>query len=315
MTNKLDKINQFKSQQQKTIENIFNKYIALGYEDNFLEQYSSMSAIEQIILDLNPNSPKAIITIAYAISLYAKYTNNDIAYQIIQNINKNELWEKHKPNADPKYISYNTYLEIVKDIESFEEMNSLYYETLFSCLYEGIFNEDLSVIRNLRKNDIHGDIITIRGKECDYELQVTDNLIRDLLELSEIQVWQRKNRHGMFEHKTIGLYPDSCFKIIEKKDYSEDKSYRFAYYSKLRKISKEYMDVKIHPTQIFISGIMYRISKKLKEEGITLQEAFTLQNRNNKVHEIILTELKRCNYNIPVNAFRQQVIGHIDTFE
>ena len=134
--------------------------------DANIENYSPME-LEQFILNLKPNSPKAITTICYVLGLYAKWLqekdviDNDNFYQIVQSIDKNLLWKKAKPNAKKKFISYEQYKRIIHDIAMYEDFNALYYEALFKCIYEGIYNDDLSVIKNLRSSDIKGNIITL----------------------------------------------------------------------------------------------------------------------------------------------------------
>ena len=63
------------------------------------------------------------------------------------------LWKKCAPQAKKKFISYKDYERIVKDIATYEEYNALYFELLFTCIYAGIYSEDLSVIKNIEHNN------------------------------------------------------------------------------------------------------------------------------------------------------------------
>lgn len=286
--------------------------------DDFIE-YDSVQ-LEQFMLDLNPNSPKAIITNCYILGLYAKWlfengiVTDDSLYQKIQMIDRNLLWQKAKPNAPRKFISHAQYEEVLHDIGVYEEFNSLYYQSLFRCLYEGIYNDDMSVLKNLRGQDIKGNTVTLREDSGhSYDLEISYGLADDLKELSEMDTWERKNRYGVCNIKTKGLHPDSCFKVENRKSDTEN-SYRFSYYGKLRKISKEYLEYNLLPLQIFVSGIMYRIRMNLETNGITLDDAFSDQNRNRIVGNIISQELERCNNNILVKNFREMVKGHLDIF-
>ena len=110
--------------------------------------------MEQLVLNANINSPKDIITIIYILSSYAKWLKNDNMFEILQSLDKNLLWKKASPKAKKKFISNEQYNQIVKDIATYEEYNSLYFELLFSCIYNGIYNDDMSVLKNLRKSDI-----------------------------------------------------------------------------------------------------------------------------------------------------------------
>ena len=283
--------------------------------------YYNIIQLEKLILDLKPSSPKAIITICYVLSLYAKWLmknniiSDDSFYQMIQSIDKTALWKKAKPNAKRKFISNNQFKEIIHDIGLYEDFNAIYYQSLFKCLYEGIYNDDMSVIKNLRGSDINGNIVTLKEDNGhSYKMEISSELAIDLKELSTTEVWERRNRYGICKIKTTGKYPDSCFKVENRKDESEY-SYRFSYYAKLRKISKEYLEYNLLPLQLYISGIMYRIKLKLNENNIELNDAFSEQNRNRLVNSIISEELTRCNCNTEVRNFREMVKGHLEVFD
>ena len=186
--------------------------------------------LEQIILNTRPNSPKAIITVCYVIGLYARYLGDERLYQMIQEIDNNILWLKAKPNAAKKFISNSKFNEVYHDIGVYEEFNSLYYQMLFKCLYEGIYNDDMSVIKNLKSSDIHGNTIVLHEDNGNtYEIQVSNELADGLRELGYNNIWERKNRSGICRIKMTGIYNDSCFKV-ELRGGSDDSSYRYSYY-------------------------------------------------------------------------------------
>lgn len=270
--------------------------------------------LENIILSFNPNSPRAITTICYIMGQYAKYLNNDQLYQMIADVDRKILWRKAKPKASKKFISNKRFKEVYHDIGMFEELNSTYYQSLFRCLYEGIYNEDMSVIKNLRASDIHDNSVTLHEDNgSSYDLEISSELAEDLKELGKNDVWERRNRHGVFGMKIQGLHPDTCFKV-EIRNESSEYSYRFTYYRILRKIAKEYVEYNLLPVQIYASGIMYRIGLKLKDHGISIEEAFAEHNRNRIVGKIISDELERCKYTNEVRNFREMVKGHLDVF-
>lgn len=314
MSGRINKFLEIQNKKNRVALNVFKKICALGYADDFLDVYQDKSVIEQIILDLYPTSIRSITTICSLISAYAKFIENDNAYQIIQSIDRNLLWKKAKPNAARKYLSHELYLNVVHDIGMFEETNALYYQALFRVIYEGVYQEDLSVIANLRASDINGNIIELHTDSgYSYKIALPEDLIEDLKELAKSDEWERKNRYGVFKIKVSGKYPDSCFKIENRKD-SSDTTYRFGYYNKLRKIAREYIEYNISPLQLFISGIMYHICLELNNKNISIEEAFAYDSRNKTVMNIITKELSRCEYNIPVKAFREQVIGYLEVF-
>ncbi len=275
----------------------------------------SLIELEQFILDLKPNSPKSITTIAYVLGMYAKWLSDDNLYQMVQSLDKKLLWKKAKPNAKKKFISNEQYKRVVKDIATFEEYNALYYELIFACIYHGVYNDDLSVLKNLKKSDIQDDgTITLReDNDHTYKFKIPEKLASDLKKLADINVWERRNRFGVCKVDMRGVYYDSVFKIENRSTASED-SFRFTYYAKLRKIAKEYLEYTLLPLQLYTSGIMHRIKTELDKNNISLEEAFADNSRNKMAHLIISKELLRCNSSIEVGNFRELVKGHLDSF-
>lgn len=300
---------------QKVVKHVFKKMDAESIENSNLMQ------MEQLILNAAPNSPKEIITIIYVLSSYLKYLqeqnviDNDNAYQILQSLDKKLLWKKAKPFSKKKFISHEQYQRIIKDIATYEEYNSLYYELLFSCIWYGIYSDDLSVIKNLRSRDIDDDgVIVLREDNGHtYKLKVPEKLALDLKQLANISTWQRRNRFGICNVDMRGLHSDSVFKIENRSTASND-SFRFTFYAKLRKIAKEYLEYSLLPLQLYASGIMYRIKSELEKNDISLEEAFANNSRNKTAHLIIEKELVRCNSGIEIGNFRELVKGHLDCF-
>lgn len=278
-----------------------------------IEDYSLME-LEQFILDLKPSSPKTIITIIYVLGMYAKWLKNDNLYNMVQSFDKKLLWKKAKPNAKKKFISYEQYKTVTHEISVYEDFNALYYEALFKCIYEGIYNDDLSVIKNLRSSDINENIVTLHEDNGhSYKIKISDNLASELKQLANINIWERRNRFGICKVDMRGLHSDSVFKIEDRKTASNN-SYKFTYYAKLRKIAKEYLEYSLLPLQLYASGIMHRIKIELDKNGITLEEAFADNSRDKMAHLIISKELMRCNSSIELGNFRELVKGHLDSF-
>lgn len=285
-----------------------------------IEKYGLME-LEQFILDLKPSSPKSIITIVYVLGMYAKWLKkegvieDDNLYEMIQSLDKKLLWKKAKPNAKKKFISNEQYNRVIKDIATYEEYNALYYELLFACIYNGIYSDDLSVIKNLRTSNISDDGIIMLQEDNghNYKLKVPEKLAKDLKQLAGINTWQRPNRFSVCNVDMRGVYPDSVFKIEHRSTASDD-SYRFSFYAKLRKIAKEYLEYSLLPLQLYTSGVMHRIKVELNKNNISLEEAFADNSRNRMAHLIISKELVRCNSSIEVGNFRELVKGHLDAF-
>ena len=271
--------------------------------------------LEQIILNKKPSSQKEIITIIYIFSSYAKWLNNDNLYQTLQSLDKKLLWKKAKPSAKKKFINHEEYQRVIKDIATYEEYNALYYELLFGCIWNGIYSDDLSVIKNLRTSNIGDDGIILLEEDNghSYKFKVSERLAKDLKKLASISTWQRPNRFGICNVDMRGAYPDSVFKIENRSTASND-SFRFTFYAKLRKISSEYIGHSLLPLQLYTSGLMYRIKTELNKNNIPLEEAFAQNSRNRTAHMIIEKELIRSNSGIEIGNFRELVKGHLDSF-
>lgn len=296
------------------------KYVFKRIDADNIENCNTMQ-MERLILDAKPNSNKEIITIIYVLSSYFKYLqkhniiDNDNAYQIVQSLDKKLLWKKAKPNSKKKFISNEQFETIIKDIATYEEYNALYFELLFSCIYHGIYSDNMSVLKNLRSSDIQEDgMVTLREDNAHvYKIKIPLRLAKDLKQLATIDKWLRPNRFGLCQVDMKGVYLDSVFKV-ENRTTNSDDSYKFSYYSKLRKISKEYVGYTLLPLQLYASGIMHRIKIELDKNNITLEEAFAQNSRNRTAHMIIEKELVRCNSSIEISNFRELVKGHLDAF-
>lgn len=284
-----------------------------------IEQYS-LSELNSYILNMKPRSEKQITTIRYILGLYAKWLidqnlpNGGILYEQIQKIDKKQLWKEAKPNAEKKFISNVQYRSILHEISVYEEYNPLYFEVLFSSIYEGLYSDDLSVLKNLRSSDIEDTLVTLREDSGNsYKIHVSKTLSDKLKELSAIDIWKRPNRYGICNVPMIGCYSDSVFKV-EQRNTQSDRSWKFTYYSKLRKIKDEYIGYNVLPLQLYISGIIHRIQYLLEKKNISLEEAFADNCRNQLSHQIITKELQRCNSIIEIGNFREIIKGHIDFF-
>ncbi|MBO5315861.1 MAG: hypothetical protein J6B48_05450 [Clostridia bacterium] len=289
----------------------------LNGADDRIKQYS-VKEIEEFVLASNPNSPKAITTICYVLGLYGRWLQeqniDNKLYVLIGEIDKKGLWKKAKSSAKNKFVSYDTYIQVISDIARYEEFNPSYYMALFKCIYDGLYSNDLSVLKNLRASDINDNLITlIEDDGHSYKIKVSPEFAYELQELATMDIWERRNRYGVCKVKMRGLYCDSVFKIEDRTTASDD-AHKFTLYSKLRKISNDYLGYSLLPFHIYISGIMHRIKIKLEQHGMTLEDAFSDNNRDKLAHEIISKELIRSNYSSEIGNFREIVKGHLDAF-
>lgn len=274
-----------------------------------------LDSIKKTILAMKPRSPKTIITICNRWRRYAEYLGNAELLKNLQEVDSKELWQEAKPYANKKFLSYADYIETCDIIDSqWDLLNPLYYKSLFRCLYEGIYSDDMSVLKNLRASDIRENVVTLRDDNGNvYDLNIPLDLATHL-SLLPAEPYMRRNRNATFPIAVSGVHHDSCFKV-EHRNGSGETTYENSYYRVLRIITNDYMERKnLLPKQIFISGVMYRIGLKLNEQGISIDDAFSEHNRDRQVGQIIADELLRCNYHMEVRNFRQMVKGHLDVF-
>lgn len=288
---------------------VYKSYSSLGEFDYTDCGYD---LVVKAILSTNPKNVKAITTACNVLKKYAKYLGDTHLIRVVDSVDRKKLWEDIKPDKVQKYISHSQFEIICHEIEMYEEHNSLYYITLFMAIYDGIYCNDLSVIKNLRTSNIENDKILLTPDDREsYWFNVSKELIDNLRELSEESYWEQNARYGYIQNRLIGRYPDTCFKTVQRKGtIYEDYFYR----TRLRKISDEYVEYPLSPFNLFVSGLMYRVTEKLKENGISLQEAFSLHNRDKQVAEIVSGELVRCRYSNEVKNLRELVVNYIDVF-
>lgn len=271
-----------------------------------------------IIIQFKPRTKNDISNCCGALKRWGEHNNYALLLELLKTLDKNEVLKKARPYVDDKYFSYSQFKQVMRGLnpdnpdEAFEN-NTLYYRTLFWCLYEGIYNGDMSVLTNLRASDISGNIVTLRENDGNmYEMEIPPELANNCLQLSQMLIWERKCRGGAIAKINIsGIYSDSCFKAETK---NATPNFRAGYFAKLKKITNAFFDYKVEPLDIYVSGIMHRIAVQLKDNNIELEDAFKLENRKRQVHDIISNELNRCNYNIEVRNFRKLVYGHCQTF-
>lgn len=276
----------------------------------------SIADIEAVILSLKPQSETSIRDIKYVLSAYIEFLGDSSLAERVRKMNNSQLYSKAKTDAKQRFVSYSDYVELCKNINMHEDFNRVYYKSLVMSIYEGIYNDDLVVLKNLRASDVNiaECCVTVHGKIEDdvYTVPITKELADNLIELGKISTWERLNRYGTVSMPVTGIYPDSCFKLEMRVHGAE---YYNCYYNRLRKIYTEYLGYSVSPARLYISGLMHRIATKLKERGFTLRDAFINNRRNIEVKAVIEAELKKSGNRIPIQNLRSLVRGNLDVFE
>ena len=276
----------------------------------------SIADIEAVILSLKPQSETSVRDIKYVVSAYIEYLGNNSLAEQVRKMNNSDLYSKAKTDAKQRFVSYSDYVELCKNINMYEDFNQIYYKSLIMSIYEGIYNDDLIVLKNLRASDVNiaEHCVTVHGKTEDdvYIVPTTKELADNLVELGKTHTWERLNRYGVVSIPVTGIYPDSCFKLEMRVDGME---YYNCYYNRLRKMYTEHLGYSVSPARLYVSGLMHRIATKLKERGFTLRDAFINNRRSIEMKAIIKAELKKSGNRIPIQNLRCLVRGNLDVFE
>lgn len=279
-------------------------------EENYTPEY-----IAEYVKSKKPINRSMVSTFCYYINLYAKYIGSEKLSKAVLAIDKTALYKEIGQTAK-RFISKNEFDEIYELINVNYELNSLYKKTMLRCVWEGMFSSSLDVLKNLRASDIHGNVITLRTDSGEvYDLEVSQTLADDLVTLSNTFTRERVNRHGYFDIAVDGKYHDSCFKVENRGGTDFDRTMTQTCWYTLRELANTYIGSRFcHAKQIFVSGIMYRISIKLKEAGIDLYDAFSYDCKDKLATKIIMDEMHRCNYNKTLRSLKEVVDGYLDNF-
>lgn len=278
----------------------------------------TLKDIEEVILSLKPKNPRAITTLANIMIQYARFLNDAHMEEIIKRVNRSALWKKCKDEVPGKFLSNKQYIDLCNQITINESFNALYKKALFMAAYEGIYSDDLSVYKNLRVSDIHGNIVTIRDDSGNVrDVEISDELVKCLVELGSINTWERQNAHGLFTVKTLGTYNDCCFKMeMRANSTNRPNAYKDKYYRLFRTVSTEYLGYSITAKQVYISGIMYRACKNIKAAGFNPEDFMCQHKHSNSenFNKIIKEEFRRSGYTSSVANFKEYIRGHEDIF-
>lgn len=277
------------------------------------DNISSLEQLENMFVQLGFNSFNSIISFRTLLKSYSIFINDKPLFNLIRKIDIYRIFELTQGNMKHTYLSQSEFQDVYNAIGAYDEdtfyYNSVYYQSLFWAVYAGIFNDGLSVLKNLRASDIDGNTITLRddnGEE--WKLDIPKQLVLDFITLVNDSVWRRRNRNGLCEIHTEGLFYDSIFKVDIRSPNSKY-SYSSTYYTMLRRIAVEYLGYTLAPKNLFISGIINRIKEQYGKSDELFVEG--IKTSDPVLVDIFNQEAKRCHYNIAFWNFRQTIMGRI----
>lgn len=277
------------------------------------DSIANMEQLENIFIQLGFNSFNSIINFRSVLKSYSVFINDKPFFNLIRKLDIYHILEITQGKMKHTFLSQSEFQDVYNSIGAYDEdtfyYNSVYYQSLFWAVYAGIFNDGLSVLKNLRASDIDGNIIMLRddnGEE--WELDIPEQLALDFMTLVNDSTWYRRNRSGVCKIQTEGLFYDSVFKVDIRTPNSKY-SYSSTYYTMLRKIAVEYLGYTLAPKNLFMSGLINRIKKQygksdeLFVEGIKISDPVLV--------DIFNQEAKRCHYSVAFWNFRQTILGRI----
>lgn len=302
---------------ESTKKTLKSSYKAIGdYEDSA----KTIEDVKKIFYASKVDTPQSARSLCSQFRQFAIYLNDQSLINMLDSIDCLDVCLKVKELGVAKYFSNKQFQAALKRIDNGSVMNPFYVQTLFLCIYEGVYSRDFSVLVNLRLSDIHDNYIVCRKNDgTKYEIEVSDDLISRLTQLGNTHSWVCRNKNGYFDRNIFGEYSDSCFKV-EKRDRKSrvslpSETYVNTYRNRLREIISTELGYNISAFEIYISGIMHRISLNLKANNINVYDAFSKNNRDSSIKKIFENELKRCHYESSVSQFKQRVEGHLDLFD
>ena len=116
----------------------------LGDVEEKIENYTK-SELEKFVLDKQPDSYRAIVTICYVIGAYAKWLDKNYPFEgntlleLVNSIDKKQLWKKIKPTARKKFVTYHDLKRVIKDesvkeLKKQEEQNNANWAMTGKCI-------------------------------------------------------------------------------------------------------------------------------------------------------------------------------------
>lgn len=283
---------------------------------------------KELINYFKPTSLVELSNLIYRISkiirIYSDKNNLGWNNDVLINIDKETLWFVLKEENDFKRyfneIKYNSIIEHLNKDVLFDG-NDLYYKTLFMAIYEGAYNKNLTELKNLRLSDldVKKNIVTLRDDNGNIrQLEISDDLKKNLIELSNINVWYKIQGRS---HTPVGRYiggecSDSIFKVLAYNNKDKAKSYKEFYYRRLKTLCEEFLGYNTTPMQIFVSGIMNRVYKQMKELDANIEDLRTSKNNyTSMVKFLIRKECNRVNYNVNLHSFMRVLKSYADVFD
>lgn len=286
------------------IKRVFNMLDAAGIDETKLQGMTA-AEFEGFFIQQKPKSVRTLRGWIYALRLYGAANNCESLLKELEKIDRLEISRKVQADSDDrKFASFNEYLKFCHDVREGEDYNRDYQTALCMAIFNGIWSSDGSILKNLRRDDVHADTNTVTCRPDNgepYDLDVEKALIPLLLKASEQTEWERVNYRGSFSNPIYGEFPDSVFKI----EKHHDATYKHSYYMKFYKLAKRYAPFPISPRNFYLSGVLHKCHLALSKFGYTLEDS--LVSREPIAVKIMNNELQKIHYQFNVSHLKEVV--------
>lgn len=281
----------------------------------------SVDELIDLFIQIQPNGITEVRNLKGSTTKYAEFYGYNDFLKVAEQVEPLKVWEMYCTSGLKKqrFISKYAFEKLLMEIHSEKErnteiLNSEYRVALLRCIYEGVWSDDWSVIINLRGQDVHGNVVTVRPDNREpFELTVSEELAVSLIKLSGSNSLERRNRSGMFPIPAYGKYHDSCFKLENRKD--EDIDRKQCYWRAIKKVYEAVgFEPRIKPRQLYVSGLIEKVKNELEKNGIALEQVFVYRGRHKAGIEIVKRVMDEHGYPYSYVDLSKMIIGHVENF-
>ena len=266
----------------------------LDLEDDQLEKFTRDDFIS-IYRSQCTKTYEDVRTFAYFFRMYLRWLleknyihNREIIYSSL-NCNIYKIYREEYANSNRKdYINDQEFFAAYRDARLVFDLNNLWYATFLRCLWEGIYSEKWIAFKELRASDVDLEkhTVHVHGTWGEYDVQVSEQLCKDLIQLSKIDYWEKISAaDNIYSVYIEGKYPDSVFKFENRLGKRPFEISDVAFRVRARDTIEQAFGKPIMSKKIFVSGIAYKVKLAAQKQGKTLteflNEAYAVKNSPN----------------------------------
>lgn len=263
--------------------------------------------------------------------LYDHHYIADEQFNKIADINNNKkkfsqlLIEKQK--QFPAFPLPSKMFALFRRIDNDDELlNNNYYHTVIELMFNGLNDEGLMAYYNLKYSDIHMDgTIDVKTVDERYNLKIGKDLCNRLIELHMTRCWETWQNEIKHENKRVYSMhrkdKDYVFKFTTNTVTETPEKMKRIIFNRLSYIEDKYNlrqnGLEFKPTRIFYSGLYYRVTKEILEQGLDISaiaERKFASDESKKCRDILQAEMDRVHLHKSVSITRTNFIPVMNIF-